>query len=769
MSATGSAGRDGYVSVPSSSNALASCSSSVPSEQKKELERAQSLGQLIEGSTSTEAHPKLTRQVSMDSPASISMKIGEASHPIFHGEDALEQAKERLRHFFGSPGPSVSGSMPGPSSLKLPTLDDLARNAEGLLLHNGRVTDPSSAGPSSSTTPSLTGDTKSNLERAVRAVDLLVEFADELRLEGKPHDHVITLIEKLERAIIEERSEKVELIKTLCEKLSPDEIHQAGLDRVVRKESEYGRSNVLNQQYQAQGDLIKSFDKIFYNEASFKALARICGEKTRREGSDFRYEKLSEGLGFALTLSVVKQTPEGEKSIPIFVCKPIVAQPGGENYYPYSDPVTETDVTNRIEQQIGFARKQLHANVQPILTASFPGNRLKSHELAQEALAKGVRKDFLLNMTVEEFKGLLKNGLHCKGEFLNDAQAASVLNKFKELFNREIFEWEIPVDVVRDDHASDPQIRDIAKNSMEKEYKENREREKGRAEKMVLPFRGARGVEINHVVSASRTLSQKYPTTFEIPLLSTIIADFPVIVRSPDGERQLLTDTMVMEFCPSYGTLESANKDKRIVDIPQGQFHQDQIEKRFIAGLILGFADQNMGNELIVDKQEVPTEDGTREMVRLASVDMGQSNPVGWADANPPFYGSFQCLKDTKFYENIAARIAGVNFAQLISDVALIYEQNGMPLTKDQIKLMIFRCEMLKALVATKLHNANDAQIKLVKAYPEFKRIVNGPQTKESFSKLVVSRKNIIQSFFTKRRGGVKYKIQGKTYWFKPT
>ncbi len=46
--------------------------------------------------------------------------------------------------------------------------------------------------------------------------------------------------------------------------------------------------------------------------------------------------------------------------------------------------------------------------------------------------------------------------------------------------------------------------------------------------------------------------------------------------------------------------------------------------------------------KLVVDKEVIQTESGPKEMIRLASIDMGQANAKDlYADINPPFYIGF--------------------------------------------------------------------------------------------------------------------------------
>jgi hypothetical protein len=257
----------------------------------------------------------------------------------------------------------------------------------------------------------------------------------------------------------------------------------------------------------------------------------------------------------------------------------------------------------------------------------------------------------------------------------------------------------------------------------------------------------------------------KYPTIFEPSLLSVLVPKLPVQIRTPTGLEVISGPTMVMEYRSNYGNLEPLYANG---NIPQDQIHQEQIERRFIMAMIFGFVDQNMGNELIVDKQMIETENGPKEMLRLASIDMGQCNPSKrFEDVNPPFYKSFKCMKDPKFYENVAVRIKNVDFERLINDLAILYAGNGAPLTKDQIKLMIFRCEMLKVLTAQGIgtKKISKAKAKLLSRYGELVTALKGPN-EEEFQKMFAPAQKILGIKFLS--DGIRYEVQGKVYKFTP-
>lgn len=744
------------------------------SEKKKNLERSNSLSQFVPGAAEKPcSSPKrLMKQASLNHITPTLQKINEASHTMLPRKSN-----------FGLEGVGHSRHFKSENPISKRSLDDITRQAEQLLIDKQSITDPSSVGMSPSTTPT-TADTVSNLERATRAVDLLACLADELELEeSEKLNSVKALIQDLKSAIIEERLARTEMITALCEKLSPGELRNLGLSETSERVKEYDRCECIDDKYQAQGDIIRSFDEKFYDKNSFTGLAQICAAKTMMKNPNFKYHRLTGGTGCALTLNVVKQTPKGIKLIPIFVCKPVNSQPGGKSFYPFPDLISEKAVVNRIQEEVELNRNTINDQANRILQGVFSAKAKLLHEFARERL--GQHKDTLENMEAEALRKLLCDYLDCEESIVTDSRALRILELLKALFNLNVFGGEFVIDLTKDDHVMDDNIRNNTREAMKKEIEHMREVIKEEGEEMVRQFRGVEGVEINHVVCSDRTLSEKYPSIFETSLFSTMIPLLPVLLTTPDGPQYNLDTTMVMEYCPNQGSLESIHKNN-INEIPQDQFHQDQIEKRYIIGLIFGFADQNVGNELIVDKQVIPTTKGSKEMVRLASIDMGQCNPIETGTSNNPFYKNFECMKDKGFYENISRRIADVDFDQLINDIALLYKENGMPLAEKQIQLMIFRCEMLKTFVAQGLGSVTPPQKNLLSVFKKYADVVEVPKD-VNFEKLFAleqtvtpEKTSLIRSVMAVLRKshqseepppetfGTPYVIQGKTYRFLP-
>lgn len=598
--------------------------------------------------------------------------------------------------------------------------------------------------------------------------------------EIKKLDKLIHKIDKLTHKLMEwlefRRGSKILLIWLLCEKIPPDKLNLFGLDHLKKLFDSLSSSSSLKEIVDVHSEILNKFDSFFHNEATFKKLALHCAISASSDvKSPFRYKKLEGGLGYVVSLNLVETLNDGKEVFhPLFVCKPIEAQPGGPNFRPFSDPITQEKIDGYLEELIKARIEQLNGVARSGL------NRINTKhkslfELTKEAFQLGLLPRDIENLTLEELDVILPR-LGCSGQFADIDQKKRFLDCMKALFQSNEIIPGRAVDLVREKIRLNPKESEILRHQLEEENTLQRDRQIIKGGEMTAPFRDAIGIEINHVVISNRSLDKKYHTIFEKPLQSTLIDRFPICLRDHNNKpiNTFQDAAMVMEYCPNLGTLESIKKRNELSgendkQLDEKQFYPEQLETRFILGTIFGFADQNEGNELIVDKQVILTGEGPREMLRLASIDMGQSNPAGpLKDSNPPFYITYEYLRTHEFYKNIFERYQKVDFNQLLNEISILYEGNKLPLSDQQIKLMIYRCESLKKLTQDFLKEFQRGNtISLDSLKHEYHRIIEG-EIDGGIDSRVVEIKKSSKSSSKKKRMPNTYTIGTKTYKYRP-
>lgn len=686
-----------------------------------------------------------------------SSKIDSSAREIFHPEQESGRA-------------ASSSSTQNQNTHTLPprTINDLLFEGETILAtHRSK---PTTASPPSSLATSCL-NAEESAQTMIKRLDEKKTKLENIKASKNSDinlgeiEKIDLLIFKLKIWLINRRGSKFHLIRLLCEKIPSDNHDFYPLSQIKPLFEKLSSSNNVEEQFNTQSEILNKFEKFFYNGVDFDALALHCATSAASSpDSPFRYKKMTGGFGCVVSLNLVEKISETEEILhPLFVCKPVEAQPGGHKFNPYSDPVTEEDIDNYLQDIIHDRCDQLNNNARSGLDRINAGDQTL-FQLMQKASMLGILQDDIGNLTLEQMKAIFIR-LGCTGEFATEEQGERVLNYIKALFQAEDIIPGQTVDLVREKIGSDPTQRKLLKSEIEMRNKTLREKAIAEANNMTPPFRGAMGIEVNQVVISNRTLGPKYRTIFEKPLQSRLIKEFPITLRDDNNKNifEFKGTTMAMEYCPNLGTLLSLYAKTNPDEIDKILFYPEQLETRFILGTIFGFADQNSGNELIVEKQIVMTSQGPRELLRLASIDMGQSNPAEPLSAyNPPFYMDNKYLTTHEFFQNVFNKCKLIDFNQLLNEVSILYEGNDLPLSDYQIKMMIHRWESLKKLSVDFLN--------------EFKKgnSITSDDVKRGFGQILQGQiHGGVDSLFTKKRSHLSltkkkesttYKIGDKLY-----